>query len=130
MKLMTKEIEDMLVGAFEGGSNYWIREIDFIKPKDSDLYQHSFKLHGEEKVVYKHVQYPMSVGGAVKIIIREDDGTAGEIVILDIGAIKKGIAVMAEKYPRHYGDMLGDNHDADTADVFLQCCVFGEIVFG
>ncbi len=28
------------------------------------------------------------------------------------------------------GDMLAENDDATTGDVFLQCALFGELVFG
>ena len=49
---------------------------------------------------------------------------------LDLNAIKKGLQIMAEKYPRHMGDFLNENDDADTGDVFLQCCLFGEAIYG
>jgi hypothetical protein len=32
--------------------------------------------------------------------------------------------------PRHFADVLNENDDAGTGDVFLQCCLFGEIIFG
>ena len=41
-----------------------------------------------------------------------------------------GLQVMASKYPRHFADVLNENDDAGTGDVFLQCCLFGEIIFG
>jgi len=37
---------------------------------------------------------------------------------------------MAEKYPRHFHNFLEENDDAETGDVFIQCCLFGEIVYG
>lgn len=49
---------------------------------------------------------------------------------LDLESIKSGIQTMASKYPRHYSDFVSENDDAITGDVFLQCCVFGEIVYG
>jgi len=49
---------------------------------------------------------------------------------LDLDAIKKGLQIIAEKYPRHMGDFLNENDDADTGDVFLQCCLFGDAIYG
>jgi hypothetical protein len=37
---------------------------------------------------------------------------------------------MVEKYPRHYADFKDGDEDASTGDVFLQCCIFGEVVYG
>lgn len=37
---------------------------------------------------------------------------------------------MPVKYPRHWADVLAENDDATTGDVFLQCCLFGECIFG
>ncbi len=42
----------------------------------------------------------------------------------------KGFEVMAEKYPWHFNNFMNDNEDAETADVWFQCIVFGEIVYG
>lgn len=45
-------------------------------------------------------------------------------------SIEKGLQVMADKYPRHFNDIITENDDAETADVFVQCAVLGEVVFG
>ena len=37
---------------------------------------------------------------------------------------------MADKHKRHFDDMVSENGDADTADVFLQCCALKELVYG
>lgn len=44
--------------------------------------------------------------------------------------VGRGLQVMAEKYPRHFGNLISDNDDAETGDVLLQCSVLGEIVYG
>lgn len=38
----------------------------------------------------------------------------------------KGLEIMAAKYPHCMADVLADNTDASTADIFLQCICFGE----
>jgi len=37
---------------------------------------------------------------------------------------------MGEKYDWHLKNFIEENDDAETADVFLQCCVLGDIVYG
>ncbi len=49
---------------------------------------------------------------------------------LTLAKIKKGLTIMANKYPKHFASILQDNTDADTADVLLQCALLGEIVYG
>jgi hypothetical protein len=36
---------------------------------------------------------------------------------------------LATKYPRHFADLVNENTDAITADVLLQCCLFGELIY-
>ena len=42
----------------------------------------------------------------------------------------KGSQIMANKYTWHFDNFINDNADAETGDVFLQCSVLGDIVFG
>ena len=49
---------------------------------------------------------------------------------LDGDAVQRGLQTMAEKYPRHWGDFIRENEDAITGDVFIQCCLLGEVVYG
>ena len=44
--------------------------------------------------------------------------------------MKKGLDLMAGEHQRHWQDFINENDDADTADVFMQLCLFGEIVYG
>jgi len=59
--------------------------------------------------------------------IEDDDGAEYR---LDLEAIRKGLRVMADKFPKHFGDVLDENDDAETGDVFLQCCLFGDVIYG
>ena len=48
--------------------------------------------------------------------------------VLDRDKIKAGLALLAET--RHWDDFMCENEDGTTGDVFLQLCLFGEVVFG
>ena len=116
-----------LTSAFEGGSNYWI---DSAEKTDRD------KLTG--KPVYLQ-DWPF-LGGALLIKVNEEPGTtkraphAPGVWRLDHAALVEGAKVMAAlekgKGGHHWANVVHDDGDAETGDVFLQCCLFGEIIFG
>jgi hypothetical protein len=37
---------------------------------------------------------------------------------------------MRDQYPRHFADLVGEDDDAITGDVWLQLAVFGEVIYG
>lgn len=44
--------------------------------------------------------------------------------------VRKGLELMRDDYPRHYADLVEENDDAITGDVWLQLAVFGDIIYG
>jgi hypothetical protein len=113
-----QQIEDQLCAAWEGGSRYWLECYGARAPTataDAARVEHRF-------------QNALYAGGACLVRLSEEtDGWKDELTREKLLA---GVQVMAEKYPRHFTDMLTDNGDADTGDVFLQCCLLGEVVYG
>jgi hypothetical protein len=59
----------------------------------------------------------------------EGDGP-DEPWVLNRGRLITGLHLLAEKYPKHFNDFVTENEDADTGDIYLQLCLFGEVVFG
>jgi len=41
-----------------------------------------------------------------------------------------GLSLMQEKYPHQFAAFMTEKDDADTADIFIQLCLFGEVVYG
>lgn len=115
---------DLLVGAFEGGSNYWYMIVDHKEPEVEA------KPWGEDEYTPSYISYPFAKGGAIIIADMEDE--EGERFTLDKKAIARGKLEMEnnEKYSHHFADVLKENDDACTSDVFLQLCLFGEVVYG
>jgi hypothetical protein len=123
IKVDPKRVQDMISGAFEGGSNYWLGRgrVELVNPKYEDLPPDGVVWYGNSKRnVFAEPDFK------VTIFVVDD----GETKILDQAAIARGLEVMATKYGRHFSDMVSENDDADTSDVFLQCCLFGEVVYG
>jgi len=109
--------KDLLCTAFEGGSNYWIESVtcpDKDKRNPKAEYWHECPVYGD--VLEVHTQ--------------EDAPDDKRHVTLDRAAIEKGMTIFAEKYPKCFQDLLNENADAGTADTFLQCCIFGEAIYG
>lgn len=117
-----------LTAAFEGGSNYWIK---FAEVVDKD------KTDGKEGVYLQ--DWPF-LGAAILITVKKDPGKtkraphAKHIWRLDREALIKGAKTMAAlkkgEGGHHWGNVVQDDGDAETGDVYLQCCLFGEIIFG
>ena len=78
-------------------------------------------------IEYKHIELPYK-GGTIVFDVPEDDD--GKTYNLDKEAMFRGVKVMAEKYPKHFADFREENDDAVTADVWLQCALLGELVYG
>lgn len=113
----TEKVQDTLCSAIEGGSNYWYMIV---------------KVDGRELAEFLH-EIPFK-GGAL-YISEYADGYGGKYAQekpfkLDAVAIVKGVQAMAMNHPKQFADMVNDNGDADTGDVLLQCCVFGELIYG
>ncbi len=69
--------------------------------------------------------------GSWQYTVQEDIGSAfeGKTLTLDQAAVQRGLQVMRDKYEWHFHDILKGNDDAETGDVFVQCCIFGDIIF-
>ena len=53
-----------------------------------------------------------------------------KIYVLNLKKIKRGLTVMAKKQPSDFADFIKGDGDNDTGDIFLQCCIFGEVIYG
>lgn len=113
--LTEERIKDLLCCALEGGSNYWYNIKKYINPN-------------KVKVEYRHIDLPFIDGCGLEIEDIEGDEPIPNI--LNKESMQKGLQIMADKYPEHFKNIIEDNEDAETGDVFLQCSVLGDIVFG
>lgn len=116
-------IANLLCCAFEGGSNYWYYIETFTAPKTL-----AYKSDGPDGTTFQHIDYPLNVGGELEILDKENKMKSYK---LNLAVIKKGLKIFAEKYPWHFANAISEgNMDAETGDVFLQCCLFGELIYG
>lgn len=119
MRTLTwKEREDLLVTAIEGGSNYWYMlgsEWEPFASKNEPIALSVFKaLKKGENISIFDVECP------------DDD----KIGILSLSTLKERELKMAKEEADHYQNILDDNWDAETADVWFQYVCLNELVYG
>jgi hypothetical protein len=123
-----ERLYSLIVSANEQGSGYWARVIRVHVPDGADTLWMDDP--GDLKVWPQHGA--ALCGGSVLYGVVDD--ATGELTTerctLDSRSIARGLQVMQEKHPRHFFDVIGENDDAETADVFLQCCLLGKVQFG
>ena len=142
-----QRITDLMVGAFEQSCGYWAQNARHELPEGFDMEAwreaNGFTdrwSHGDKGYQTSNFYLAPFVGGVI-ILDEITDERTGETEErrLDLAAIQRGLALMAAGGPenkrwgcgsRHFSDWINEDDDATTADVFLQACVLGDIVYG
>lgn len=123
-------IKGLLCCAFEGGSNYWCKVTGY-EFGNSGLTYDNFREGGSQQGEdYWHPCQLIPLVEGCAVLIEDSEAFTHETFRLDKEAIAKGLTLMATNYPKHWADFISENDDAETGDVFLQLCLFGEIKFG
>lgn len=132
-----KRVADLLCTAFEGGIGYWAMIVGYKAPEKPWTGR-------DWKDPPRYVNYPLSDGGAVYLFDAEEEwednaverlglavGDVEGIWVLDKAAIERGMALfLSPKWSHQSSRFLAENEDAEVADVFVQLCVLGEVVYG
>ncbi len=120
--LTTYDVYNMLVGALEGGSNYWY----WFGDKTMDrVFAATPEMNGEPTV--DRILMAVQRGTVVNVFDYEDKTKLGTLTPESWAKAEK---LMIEKHRRHLGDVLNENDDANTHDVFFQLAVIGELTYG
>lgn len=119
MSVKLDYLTNALIGAFEGGSTYWLREVDYLTDKAP------FAAPAYAEATF------WQQGGRVKLFYDdpEDEESRAEFE-MGLPEMTKGVEVMASKFAGHFGDLISENDDAITHDVFIQCVIFGDVIYG
>lgn len=122
-----ERVTDCLTGAIEGGSGYWCNQFMAASDdKSTRLYQ---SMRNSDKVWYDEAAYWQGGGKAELAFDKPTDDHSGKAAI-GLEQLVKGLNVMARVAPGQFGHLINENDDASTHDVYLQCVLFGEIIFG
>lgn len=129
MDIPLLRLADLICEGFEGGVGYWAQIVNYDKPKEL---KHTMDKLSDSRSphVYKHIDYPLNEGGAVYVKEVDDGGDTDTVHKLDYEACMRGLKVMQEKFPRHFANWISECDDSETGDVFIQCALLGDIVYG
>lgn len=119
-RVSRQRVSDLLSCALESGTHDWFRIVKRHSPE-------VFRFRTNQDRVIPHLDYPLNDGGCLELAELE---SPTRMLRLDLEAIRHGLTVMAHAYTRHFADFINENEDAITGDVFLQCCLLGEVVYG
>lgn len=122
----TDEIRtNLLCSALEGGSNYWYwlgndatKVINKLAPRNKDF----------TDTLVDRIYTALKAGGEIPVRDAEDPKTV--LGKLSMAGMVKAEILMHNKHQRHYADVICENDDATTGDVFFQLAVMEEIVYG
>lgn len=123
-QLTKEQLENLIVTALEGGSNYWYQ----LGKMPEDL-----PLLGEPLAV-RITEYVWN-GGTISIYDiensdGEDESEWEKLGDLSIGKVNDGMTLCAASHQHCIDNLCSEDYDADDADVLFQFCVMGELVFG
>jgi hypothetical protein len=129
-------VRDLLVAAFEGGSNYWYRIEGKKLPPGTKIAD--FKEGGRmqpqrgdgSEDYYNWAQLIPTIPGG-QIVIREVGEGEGDTYVLDLPAIRKALMLFKQQYPQKYKRVVEhEDYDASDGDIFLQLALFDKVIFG
>jgi hypothetical protein len=117
-KVSRQQVAGALWRAF-GSQITWFRVVEVIEAP-------TLRFRSIEPLALRMVDYPLNEGGSIGIVSTEP---SSDVFRLDLKSIRRGLEDLATKYPRHFADLVNENTDAITANVLLQCCLFGELIY-
>lgn len=121
LEVPAQTIADLMVTAIEGGCNYWMSHFQaswIPKLKETcDLPWYA------QEEVYKDPDF------SIAIFVKDEDEDSGLFILSQAGVVI-GLSKLNSEFPEHARKIFEENYDVETADVFLQLCLFGEIVYG
>jgi hypothetical protein len=132
-QISEQRVSDLLCSALDpayGGSLYWAGTQGYEYPagKTKDDFEYRFMevvLAGGKHIFFDADEDTSNKGYSAK---KKEEWT------LTREKLVNGLTVMASlkegEGGHHWPNFIAENDDAETGDVYLQCCLFGKIVYG
>lgn len=120
MKVSEQQITDQLCNALEGGANYWYFLPD-LTMLDSNT---------KNWPLADRIMNVIKQGKSIPIYDIEECKENTRLGYLNLKGIEKGLEIMSTEYPGIFEEIINENGDANTGDIFLQLSVMGKIVYG
>jgi hypothetical protein len=128
-----EDIINLFVDALEGGSNYWykIRHLpEDVRYKAKEMGQPVSEAIGEYILNGGYIQFYDAEEEYDDDDYQEKYSDKGLLGTVDMNSILEAITIIKKDYPEVWENILDEQYDANDADIFLQLCVMGDVVFG
>lgn len=117
--------EDLIVTALEGGSNYWY----FLSDATVKVMRKAVKPEDRDQPL--SIKFWRAIANGATLEVHDAENEKEVLGTINRESIAKAEAIFIKDHARHFGDLVSENWDADTADVWFQLCVLkGEVVYG
>jgi hypothetical protein len=135
-EINTTRVRDLLRLAFAMPTP-WFHIVSYREPNEGALYEawsdvseqeaRELRRAGKKPDVVQALDFPVSEGGAV--FLSHEAVAEGESSRLDTNAIKRGLTVFHRDFFLDFEQWRKSKEDEHTANVFLNCCLFGRMIF-
>lgn len=62
-------------------------------------------------------------------LIQDKYGDSEDIFTLDTATRQRGLDILSKEFPLRALEILESQEDVVTADIYIQCCVYGECIY-
>lgn len=126
VELPFERVINCIVGGLEGGYSDWLHS---FTPEDRDVGKDA----AEKGTIWYARESFWNQGGwatAIYDLATRPEGNGAGKMVVNLESLYRGMNLMATKAPKHFADLVNENDDAITHDVFMQMVILGEIVYG
>lgn len=128
-----RRILDLICTGLEQGCGYWAEGVAYSEESPYKLAEgvkaRDFAKGGKHNLCeYMNACQHVALFPGCAFIL--EDRETKKRYELNREACLKGLEIMARDWPQHFSNWLSENDDAITGDVFIQCALLGDIVYG
>ncbi len=116
--------KNLLISAIEGGSNYW------YLLKDGACKQIRKYGRGTDDAFSEKMWKAILAGETIEVHDYENEEDDAPLGTINLDKIYAGEAIIVNKYAWHFANIVAENDDAETGDVWFQLATLGDIVYG
>jgi hypothetical protein len=126
VKVSDEIVSNLFTCAVEGGSDYWCGKIRCLHEDDKKKSYDEYMVNGFKAWMIEPHETMKNPEPFTELEIDK------RVYTCTVDDIKEAVKLMVEKYPEtHWLNMMSETAmDAETGDVFLQLCLFKEVVYG
>lgn len=135
VKIISERDIKIALSSARVGMSYWSKSPDYWVRDDLSIsdFLPGGKMQDPHDLWHWTELVPLQEGCALVLELREEtrcwDGQVRDRVELDLAALRRGAQTMADKYPERFTELFDHGGDWVSADLFVQCCLFGELVY-